>query len=283
MMTTFLLFVLLGTLIFILLIPKTSLKDHFQLQNQTSRSLYQSSNKFESDMKTLFTTLNDNDDMLLMAGCYQLPPNNRSMFPKDCLQTSATLYTASFDEVRSKIMSMLLELKARNKGTNLADPVYVLIEQAPYMRDDKGNVLSMQYNVRSYMFEPVNIMRTGASAEDLKRPLFVRITIFLTKYYNNMSPRLTPQDIRMTLFPYRSKKDQCYIGCIGDTSGSFCGCLNRDVVNGDNKSYASKCSSTPIPVNGGTVDMTKNVEADFAILYTLNTRASSIVSLNIFA
>jgi hypothetical protein len=177
---------------------------------------------------------------------------------------------------------MLTELKQRDNGKNLKDPAYVLIEQAPFMRDDQGNVVTMQYSTRIYLFEPVNVMRTGASTADFNKPLFFRITIFLTNYYQNMSKRPSPLDIRMSLSPYRSKKDQCYISCIKDNTNSFCGCLNRDPVAGDNQSYASKCSSTPLPINGGQVDMSKNIEADFAILYAINTRASMLVSMNLF-
>lgn len=279
----FLAFILVGTLIYIMLVPKSNKLDMFQVSNglTTSRTLYQRSNNYEQDLKTLYSTLGDNDDMLMMASCYQLPPNSRSMIPADCLREEFTLYTASFEDVRSRIIGKLNDLKSQNKGQLLEAPAFVLIEQSPYMRDEAGNVITMQYNVRSYNLSPVNLMKRGASSGDLGKPLFFRITIFLTKYFNNFSMRPSALDLKMALLPYKSKKDQCYISCIGDVTKSYCGCLNREQDTADTSSYAAKCSATPLPVNG-QINVNQNVPADFAILYSINTKASVLLQTKVF-
>jgi hypothetical protein len=277
---------ILAIFVYILLIPRRYTSEHFQEAHtsNSSRSLYKSSQNYETDLNMFRPTLSDGDDMLIMKGCYQLPPNVRNMFPSACAKTTFSIYTSSFEEIRAKIISTLLEAKAKNNNQKLTDahPIYVLVEQSPFMRDDKGNVLSMQYNVSSYGFHPVNLMRSGASVADNSRPLFYRITIYYTAYTQVVgNVAATPYNFDSSLARYRSKKDQCFISCQGDTTDTYCGCINRDVDKNDNKSYASKCSSTPLPVNG-VVDTTKNVEADFVILFTLNTKAPIIISNNIF-
>lgn len=278
-------FIILAVFVFVLLVPKTT-RETFQLgpRQISSRELYKTSKNFDADFKTMYSTLSDSDDMLVMSGCYQYTaPGNTwdPVFP-GCLVKMEKIYTASFNDVRSKIIAMLQDMKNQNKGQNFDGPAYVWIEQAPFMRDDKGNVITMQFNVRSYNSTPINLMRTGSSVDDMKKPLFFRIIVILTSYYQNMMKRLEPYDLRMALLPYKSKKDQCFISCIGDPGDSYCGCLNRDLDPADNKSYASKCSATPISMDGSPVDTTKNVEANFAILYNLNTKSSDIVQANVF-
>lgn len=282
------LFLVSATLVFLLLTPRCMMRrntvDHFQGMS-SSRTLYRTSNNFEADMIARFNALSDNDDMLLMSGCYQLTPKALITMKKpDCFTRSFTLYTNTFDEVRARIVSELQDIVRKdNKGARLMDPAFVMIQQAPYMRDDAGNVITMQFNTRSYNLMPVNLMRTGATMDDTKRPLFFRAMIYLTKYTPNMQRRTHELDIKTSMLPYRSKKDQCFIACTGDTTGSYCGCANTDINESDSKSYAAKCSSTPISLSGEAVDMTKNEEADFAILYTINSRSSTIVRANVFS
>jgi hypothetical protein len=277
-------FVVVATILFILLVPKK--RESFQLQTplMSSRQLYQVSDNYEADLLSRFTTMSDNDDMLIMAGCYQLPlKGSNAPRLEDCFMFGLEMYTASFEDVRVRIVEELQKIKStRNRNIPLVDPAYVIIGQAPYMRDESGNIITMQYNVRSYGLNPVNVMRTGATVDEFKKPLLFKVFVILAAYYGNMSRRPTPIDVKTPLLPFRSKKDQCYISCIGDVTNSYCGCVNTTQRSSDPKTYSSKCSSTPLPVNG-VVDTTKNEEFDFAIMYAINPRSSVLLKAGVFA
>lgn len=279
-------FIILALIIYVMLMPKY--RETFQMDpgmRASSRTLYQTSKNFDQDMKTMFSTLSDNQDILIMSGCYQTLPTlfRGSRITPDCLERNIRMYTANFNDVRTRIISELQDMKNKNKGQKFDDPAYVLISQSPFMRDDKGNVIAMQFNTSEYNYQPINYTRTGASTKDA-RPLYFFIQIILTKYTNNYDKRRNNQsfDLKLFLFPLLSKSAQCYISCIGDTTNSFCGCMNRDAVAGDNQSYASKCSSIPNAAWGAKPDITKNVESDFAVLYILNTKSDELIRADVF-
>lgn len=278
-------FLVLALIMYVLLVPKY--RETFQMppSQQSSRTLYQKSTNFDQDIKTMFSTLSDNGDMLIMSGCYQGLPtlDGTTRMTPDCLERSVRMYTASFNDVRVRIISELQDMKSKNKNQKFDDPAYVIISQAPYMRDEKGNVIAMQFTTSEYNYEPINFTKVGASANDANRPLYFFIHIILTKHYQNYEKRSgTPFDLKLSMFPYLSKSAQCFISCIGDTTDSFCGCLNRDVVLNDNKSYASKCSSVPNAAWGPKPDIKKNVEADFSVMYALNTKSDDLIRANVF-
>jgi hypothetical protein len=275
-------FIIVATILFILLVPKK--RESFQVQTplMSSRQLYQISNNYPNDLLSRFTTLSDNDDMLIMAGCYQMQWGNWTARIEDCLSFWTQLYTSSFEEVRVHIINELQKVKARNNNIPLDGPAYIMIGQAPYMVDSSGNVITMQYNTRSYGLNPVNVMREGATLDEFKKPLLVKLLFLFPAYFGNMSKRPRLSNIEAAMSPFLSKKDQCYISCTGDVSNSYCGCINMTQDPSQPQSYTAKCSSTPLPVNG-VVDTTKNERADFLVMYSINPRASVLIQSGIFA
>lgn len=265
-----------AVLVYILLIPRKRI-ERFQETSKSSRSLYRTSKNFLSDLNTYFSTLSDNNDILLMQSCVQFQQDSPAWFRNDCYFTANATYSASFDQIRTKIVSNLQDFVSKNNGKPIKGDVYVILFQSPYMRDEAGNVLSMQYNVSSYDYSPVNIMKSGANVKDTTKPLMIGYFMFYVNYYMNMSER-PPFDIHSALSKFKVNKDQCFIGCQGDTTETYCGCVNTKAWSGDPNSYASSCSSTPLPNANGIVDATKNVVADFFVLYKINRLSTTITS-----
>jgi hypothetical protein len=272
-------FILLGVVAYVLLMPKN--RETFE--SETSRSLYKKSYDFENAMKLNSTVLADRDDMLHMAGCYQVSPTDtkRSMIPSDCLIINFNMYTNSFDDVRARIVDELMKVKQR-VGKSLEGPTFVLVEQSPFMRDSKGNVITVQYTISDYLDEAVNVMKKGSDGAVFDQPLYIRVTLYLTQYYTNYTKRSSPMDILTPLNPYKTRKDQCFVSCPNDSSNSFCGCLNKTIDPKDPKSYVAACSSTPLPTNNKAPDTTKAVPADFMILYKINPAASVLAKNALF-
>lgn len=269
--------ILLGALIFVLLYPRS--REEFQqvsMQKVSSRSLYKTSDNFDVDVSGLATVLDDKDDPLLMAGCYQLNPkyDPRAALPKDVYIYSFGIYTNTFEEVRAKIMSSLSTIKTRLNSPIEGD-VYVLIQQSPYMRDNEGNVIAVQYNISSYKFEP----KSGKNVADV--PLFIRAYIILDSYSRSLSRLPAAVNINQHMIRFRTKKDQCFIKCVNDTTSSVCGCLNRIQNEQNPKSYTSSCSSTPNRT--GAANTSVNVPVDFAVMYKVNRLSSAIAQSNVFS
>jgi hypothetical protein len=283
----FIIFVLLGILTYMLLVPKS--RESFE----TSRSLYPKSKDFDKDFVSSLSTLTDNDDMLLMQGCYQFDPKNATRsIPNDCYTVRFQLYTTTFETVRAKIIEQFMIFKDKIKqnssssGDRIEGDVYALIEQSPYYRDNNNNVIAIQYNISSYLSEPVNVMKTNTSANVFNQPIYIRVTLYFTRYgFNGLlrASNVPPLDVKSYLRPFRTNKEQCYIACPKDVTDSYCGCLNRTTKTDpqDNQFYASSCVSTSLSTNG-TANLNKAVNADFGILYIVNPKSSALHSYNLF-
>lgn len=274
-----LLFIFLGTLIFILLVPKY--KEEFQTMNSpgvSSRSLYRTSRNFDNDVSGLHSVLLDRDDLILVAGCYQF--NNPSVdpstyLPSDCYVESIGIYTNSFEEVRSKIGETLKSLAQRVNGKRLNSDAFVLLLQSPFLRDNVGNIIAVQFNISMMNFD----FKRGPSSTLADRPLFIRAYIILPMYNRELMLKPSSTDVMAQLAQYRTNKDQCFMKCVGE-SNSYCGCLITKKNPSDPRSYASACSSTP-DFRGDT-NRSKNIPVNFGILYRINKKARYMVESNIF-
>jgi hypothetical protein len=130
-----------------------------------------------------------------------------------------------------------------------------MIAQAPFMRDEKGNVITVQYNSGSYVQEPVNYMKNNAD----KQPIFFTVTLYFTMYFKNKQQRTFPYDLKSVLRRYSTRKQQCFMSCYNDSNNNYCGCINTTTP------YVSKCASTP-----ASGDIKKVEPANFRALYIIN-------------
>lgn len=268
------LFVSLVAIAYTILAPR--LRESFQVSSGTSsRSLYRTSKTFDNDVAALSTVLTDSDDALLMAGCYQFSTNQTpdKLIPQDCLFSFFELYTNTFDEVREKIITSLQSFITSTLKTKLSGDAYVLLSQSPYMRDSNGNVITTQYNISSYNFEP----KVGPNLNDT--PLYVRYYVILPQYDRNYNRKQTATAISSILNSYRTNKDQCFVKCVNDNTNSYCGCLNT-TKNSVSQSYTSSCSSTP-DLTGDT-NKSVNIPANFYIMYKVNPLSELVARSNIF-
>lgn len=267
-----LLFIILGIITFLVLMPRKRIEG---FENVSSRSLYKTSNNFESDVSGLATILADANDSLITAGCYQFDGTKaiQTYMPKDCLWTSFGIYTSSFDEVRSKILSTLKTVAGRVDGKRIDSQIFVLISQAPYMRDDNGNVIAVQYNISSYGFNP----KFGKNTSSM--PLYIEVYIIISDYDKWYKKKSISTNVLAALSAYRTNKDQCFVKCVNDTTSSYCGCLNT-TRNRNKQSYTASCSSTP-DLKGDT-NTSINKPANFGVLYRINPTARLMAESSIF-
>lgn len=268
-------FILLGALTFAMLVPKP--REQFQVDmNISSRTLYRTSRNFDSEVGSLSTVLSDRDDAFTMAGCFQFKADKdpRDYLPQDCYINDFGMYTNSFDELRDRVMITLQNLSISTIKDKIAGEALVLVSQSPYMRDNNGNVIAVQYNISSYNFEP----KVGSNLSET--PLFFRVYIMLPSYDRNLVRKNAPSSIMPFLSTYRTNKDQCYVKCVNDTTGSYCGCLNTKKVNNLANSYSSSCSSTP-DLSGDT-NKSINIPANFAVMYKVNPLAQVVAEAGIF-
>ena len=238
--------------------------------------MYKTSTSFDTDVFALATVLDDADDSLLMAGCYQFrtdkPPDD--YLPQDCYVASIGIYTNTFSEVREKVLQTLQSLASTTPNKRLSDNAYVILSQSPYMRDSNGNVITPQYNISSYNFE----LKVGQNLAET--PLFIRMYIILPMYDRNLVKKTTPTDVTTLLLGLRTNKDQCFVKCIGDNTKSYCGCLNTNINASQPNSYTSSCSSTP-DLTGDT-NKSVNIPANFFIMYRVNPLSPVVAASNIF-
>jgi len=250
-------FVALGLLTFILLIPKKP--EHFYV---SSRDLYlsRSDKDYDRAFEANRTTFDDKDETLLMNTCYQFPTNLN--LQHDCYEVTFGMQVRNFTEVNNRIQNEV-KLMRQQIGKRIKGPIYAMLSQAPFMRDEKGNVISVQYNIVDYNQSPVNVMKKG---DDTNVRLFISVTLYFTRYFKNRQERSNPYDLKGVLSGYISRKPQCYLSCFNDIDNKFCGCINQT------SPYVSKCVGTP--ANG---DLLKAAAANFRVLYLVNHRDPILV------
>lgn len=261
---------LLGILLFILLVPMK--RETFT----STRSLYRTSDRFEEDL--VINMMEDVEDPLHMQGCYQFDPTKDIVetYLPECYVKMFTRYTTSFEEIRASIVSELQNIVGK-LGGKIKKDAYVLILQSPYLRDENGNVITAQFNISQYGFSPVHGGNPNSST-----PLYFKVYIILPKYTKKLLPNQRDIILPVHLSRYRTKKDQCFIRCVGDNTGSYCGCMNVATIDQKKQeSYISTCSSTKEPSGNANVSM--NVSADFAVLYKINSNSPLIARSNVIA
>lgn len=270
-----LLFVCLAVLAYRMVAKHT--RENFQVDTGTSsRSLYKISKSFDNDVSSLSTVLTDADDSLLMAGCYQFGPEKQpnEYLPQDCYVSTFGIYTNTFDDVRDTVLMTLQGIATNNLKTKISGDAYVVVSQSPYMRDSNGNVITTQYNISTYNFEP----KVGPNLSETQ--LFMRVYLILPLYDRNLKRKATSTGVPSIFNSFRTNKDQCFVKCVNDNTNSYCGCLNTTKDPKQSLSYTSSCSSTPDLA--GDTNKSKNVPANFFIMYRVNPLSTIVAASNIF-
>jgi len=246
-------------------------QENFSGGEHSTRSLYMKSDNvdtFDSDVQVMSTTLKDRMEPLLMKRCYQLPP--RKKLKMNCYNYEKIVQTNRFDMVVSKIKDDIKmfrrKIRRRIKGS-----VYVLVTQAPYMRDANGKEMVVQYHIGSYLQSPVNVMK-NEEQNTFDQQLMFYYRLYFTNYSDKAFPRLTPFDVLKYLKKYESSKSQCYVSCANDSMDSYCGCMNLKLP------YKASCVATPL-----TGSQDKAEPADFTILYEVNPNSTLFANDDLFA
>lgn len=290
---TLLWIILIIILIVILLIPRKIINENFEiLRGFTSETIYRDLkdiSKYDKRMTDIdfMSTIDDQKDELIMKRCYQIPnfKIEQMQMKKDdpCKLRTFDIVTSDFTEVINKIVLNVQEIyDTRVKGL-IHGPIYVLLSQIPYYKNDKGEDIALQsFNTSSYQFSPylneTNVNNTSA--------IYYKCIIYYSRYSRGW--RLNEEDLfKKTLMTYLDRNNtsfepQCYIKGVGASSGplKYGGCASSDgTIKVDNKPINSAKCLGPKPGNNllqtDNTDV-KNTPSTYVILYVLNNNADSI-------
>jgi len=246
------------------------------VSTMSSRSLYMTSENFDADVEVMRTMLKDKDESLLMKRCYQFPIDTAIMQNDfDCLWTFSFVLSDRFDKVVEDMRQSLIRI--RKQFGKIKGQPYVMVSQAPYMRDEKGNIIVVQYNINSYLQTPINVMKKDEDPDGFSKKLFYIYYIFFPDHRENGEQRSYPFDIISYFKKYESRKGQCFVACTNDSTSSYCGCLSLNNRDRWQWPYYSSCASTPL--DGNTKEAQ---EANFYILYEINKKSNMFIADDLF-
>ena len=292
---TLLWIILITILVIVLLIPRKIINENFEtLRGYTSETIYRDLKditKYDNRMKEkdFISLIDDRSDELLMKRCYQIPGTKMENLMNDginnrpCKARSFNVITTDFTEVIEKIVLNVQDIHdTRVKGL-IHGPVYVLISQVPYYKNDKGQDIALQaFNVADYGFSP----RYDQSNTNSNHTIFYKVIIIYSRYSKGW--RLNETDLfKTSIMSWLdsnniSYEPQCFMSAIGTRSGPFKygGCASSDgTIKIDDKTINSATCLGPKWGNNllqsDTTDV-KNTPSTYLILYVLNNNADSI-------
>lgn len=285
-------------IVFVLLVPRTR-AEYFEVGPAGATlpntiDMYNSSTNqstFVSDYvsKWNLNILDDKEKLLHFRACYQfnktthaLPSvmapyiNNSSYRVVDL----GAISTNSFNDVETKIIDAIskacMELRAvtQNPNAKLVGPIEVILAQAPSYKADDGSTMSIQFNLESYGFLPVNISNGKSIAENAMTPLRYKVYVNFGAYQRNMSRRTNVHKFDVAFGNYRKRnQEHCMIQC-ANASSQVCGCLSGTVAD---QGYESKCIA---PVLNAQTETQKNTPVlhDFPVCYVVNAKNVNVLN-----
>lgn len=270
---------------FVLLVPKKTREGFETITGVTSIDIYKTANnqadfldQYESKVK--LGLLDDRSKLLHMRSCYQIATDELDIQQRlinltnnNSIRASrlGPMYTNDFGEVENRIREDIrltcdkLRSFTKDPNASLEGEIYVIILQAPFYQSQDQSMMSVQFNISSYQFLPINIAGVGNIATLRERPVDLDIFIIYGKYRKNMDVRNIAYQPDSHLSKYRTTHEQCFIKCQG-APNYVCGCTTGDVPR---QNYKSNCVTSRI---GATTVEEKNqaIPHTFPIMYIVN-------------
>lgn len=274
----------------LLIIPRYAFIEPFD----ASADLYKQTLDEETYYKKLYGDgINEFEEKLMfMDRCIKIPYTEMESFMNKWVSSAkfpiieGRLEINTYNEIENFIYE---QLKKFPKKTNqLYGPVYILMSQAPYIRniddDCKITNLYIQYNYSNDNFNNQSRLITHSDNTEViekckdtindirNQKMFVHIYICLPTYNRNgefvyrswENIKCNMKDI----LKYRNKDKYCYMHCVG--SDVACGCMSQD------KPYISRCL--------GDNDKLDSTHYTYANLFLLNTNyANSVLNTQLFS
>lgn len=245
----------------------------------TSVDLFKLTNtyaEFDRQMKERRNTLGDRDELMSFNRCYRFPKGSmndlaRNLESRNYAIVRASLHTASFPEVQTRIIQEVIKFKDRLPAQKIEGDVLVFISQSPYFVDNQGRTMTVQYHINQYVFKPYNITAQASIDE----PLDINILIVFTKYDKQRRVVAARPEINTLLASYESRDQKCKIECTHENN-LFCGCANKGSVGGDPKNTAVCLGVDPERPQ-------QEVRTDFVISYKINKLFDAFVLAGAFA
>lgn len=197
---------------------------------------------------------------------------------------AAPLETFETDSLRHLVRNKLFYFKLSNNNERpIQGPVFAILTQAPYMIDDRGDVISHQpFNRDDYSYAAPAFAVARTEDTPPKRGLRMYIHLVYLMYDTNRKV----VDTNATSFDFASyfmekmqaiqalkvDKNLCGIRCIGDgIRGLLCGCVNQS------QPYLSRCLGTT--ENTPAALQNENQLTDYMMMYRIQESASQVSGL----
>lgn len=203
---------------------------------------------------------------------------------------SAPLEAFETESLRDLIRKKLFYFKLANRKDEEDDelpiqgPVFAIITQAPYMLDDKGDVIYHQpFNREDYPYAPA-----FAVARATDTPPKRGLRMYLHLVYLMYQPDRTVVDITAPSFDFadyfnrkmrpiqslKVAKSLCGIRCAGEgIRGLLCGCVNQTTP------YLSRCLGNNDSIPSGDIRQNDNQLTDYMMLYRIQESSSQVRDL----
>jgi hypothetical protein len=203
--------------------------------------------------------------------CNTRKPLSCTSFPKSKTDVGSWNTSQKCGEIANNQPQSVIEVTC---STKIQGPVYVMLTQAPYYRNNNNEMMHAQFTMDMFGRLPYNANRTKP---DDDAPIYYYVMILFSRY--NRDGRLSSIDyMRDTYFnifdsAFFSKEKQCFIMTKNNSKHVFlpggCGSLNNP--------YRSSCIGPSDPNNPSRKE--KDTESTFAIIFQINTEYPLIVDI----
>lgn len=303
-------FILLAILL-ILLIPKS--REHFSLNTGISSismlkgvmgdSPITNMNQFDDELVRNQSILSDQHSMLIAKRCYQFraetndessEPLLRLMdanIPVDTMTFTYNTGDAEPPTMSDKVLKLLGQMKQKLGGVAIAGPVFVLVGQTPYYRNEQCGMMPVQFYASDYLLKPTNVVteQSGKCADREKPymkvyllaiyPAYLADTLqrrIIPQIYENSADRTTEYLEKLVMHilrPYESVKQYCFMECAADNALA-CGCVSSP------NNPESMCLAPRRNANTAEEQQTP-IKNHFLMMYTVNVRNSDILKAEV--
>ncbi len=255
---------------------------------------------FDEDMKQGDPLLSDQFNLLLAKRCYQFHVKEDELAEsfKALKQKSIPVEEGEFRfelnakaknnlmNTESYVLDILEKFKAKIGGKPVKGPVFAIVSQVPYYKNDSGGVLPVQFSAHEYHLKPYNVFKSKDGGY-----VKIKVAVLFPAYEANSGSirhRLLPEAIRSSaekkteylqslIIDILKEKEvirkYCFLEC-ADNPSLLCGCHT-----------SPNESSCLAPKRDATTDAEKSkpVESHYVVMYQVNKKNAQIALRGLLA
>lgn len=255
---------------------------------------------FDNDMKKGQALLQDQFNLLLAKRCYQFHVRDDELsaaykeLEKKSIPVLRQEFTYQLGENAQKnrsntetaVFDILEKFKTKLGGKPIKGPIFAIVSQVPYYRNDAGGVLPVQFYAEEYHLKPYNVFK-----DKTKGYVTTKVVVLFPAYEANsgsLRERILPEAIRSSeerrmeflqalIIDILKDKEvirrYCFLEC-ADNPSLLCGCYSEP--------NQSSCLAPKRDANTEE-ERSKPTESHYVVMYSVNKKNAQVAARGLIA